>query len=71
MMARNDLPNWLLALILTVFWRVDRIRNALFPEVERRWPAVYVATWRRSRVVVVPKLCFIRTSKAPAVVANR
>lgn len=47
------LPNWLLATILTLGWRIDRVRNGLFSEVERRWPAVFVTTWRGMVVVRV------------------
>lgn len=49
------LPNWLLAIILTVCWRVDRVRNGLWPEVKRRWPTVYLTTWR-NRVFVLFRL---------------
>lgn len=53
-MNLKQLPNWLLALVLTVFWRVDRVRDNLFPEVERRHPKVYLKTWR-GQVLVLAK----------------
>lgn len=59
-MTKKEIPHWLLALILTVFWRVDRIRNALFPEVGRRWPSLYVRTVGQ-QVIVVPSLGKVRS----------
>lgn len=47
------MPNWLLATVLTLGWKNGLIRNSLFSEVERRWPAVFVSTWRSTVIVKV------------------
>ncbi len=40
------LSNRWLCVVTTIFWRVDRIRNTAFPEIECRWPKVFLAVWR-------------------------
>lgn len=47
------MPNWMLAMVLTLGWRIARVRNGLFPEVERRWPQVFVTSWRTFVIVRV------------------
>lgn len=43
---KTRMPNHILAVVLTLGWRIARVRNWLFPEVEKRWPKVYLTTWR-------------------------
>lgn len=63
-MNPKRLPDWLLALILTVFWRNDRVRNTLFREVECRWPKVYLSTIGQHVIVLVKseRLARLKTS---------
>lgn len=48
---KRRIPNWLLCFVGTVFWRVGKVRNWIFPEIERRRPAVFLGTWRGHVIV--------------------
>lgn len=38
----NHLPNIILCVVATLFWHLDRVRNACWPEIKRRHPTVYL-----------------------------
>jgi len=38
------IPDWLLSIVATIFWRIDGLRNWLWPEIKRRHPDVFVST---------------------------
>lgn len=48
------IPNWLLYILGTLTWRIERMRNTFWPEIKRRWPVVFIDTWR-GRVAVKAK----------------